>query len=91
MKEILEAVLEFLKMQVQMNNPIIGLFIGMIIIVLESIIPILPLAVFIAINMIVFGNIVGFIISWCATVIGCLLAFTICRKGLSNQILNLLI
>lgn len=85
MKEALDVAIEFLKTQVQANNPIIGIFFGMLIIVLESMIPILPLAVFIAINMLVFGNIVGFIISWIATIIGCILAFTICRKGLSNR------
>ena len=85
MKEIIDATIEFLKMQVQVNNPVIGLIIGMLIIVLESMIPVLPLAVFIAINMLVFGNIVGFILSWISTIIGCLIAFTICRKGLSDK------
>lgn len=85
MKEAIDVVIDFLKEQVQVNNQIIGLFIGMLIIVLESIIPILPLAVFIAVNMVVFGNILGFIISWVSTIIGCLLAFTICRKGLSDK------
>ena len=85
MREIIEMVIEFLKTQVETNNYIIGLIIGMLIIILESIIPVLPLAVFIAINMLVFGNIVGFIISWISTIIGCLLAFTLCRKGLSNK------
>lgn len=85
MKEIIDAAIEFLKEQVQSNNPIIGIFFGMLIIVLESMIPVLPLAVFIAVNMLVFGNITGFVISWVSTIIGCLLAFTICRKGLSNM------
>lgn len=84
MREAIDVVIDFLKLQVQSNNPIIGLIIGMIVIILESIIPILPLAVFIAVNMLIFGNIVGFIISWVATIIGCILAFTICKKGLSN-------
>ena len=84
MKELIDTVIEFLKVQVQANNPVIGIIIGMFVIVLESIIPILPLAVFIAINMLVFGNIIGFIISWVATILGCILAFTLCRKGLSK-------
>lgn len=86
MEEMIDVVIEFLKEQVQANNPIIGLFMGMLIIILESMIPILPLAVFIAINMLVFGNITGFIISWISTIIGCLISFTICRKGLSNKL-----
>ncbi len=84
MKELIDTVIEFLKVQVQANNPVIGIIIGMFVIVLESIIPILPLAVFIAINMLVFGNIIGFIISWVATILGCILSFTLCRKGLSK-------
>lgn len=85
MKEVIDTAIEFLKMQVQANNPIIGIIVGMLVIVLESMIPVLPLAVFIAANMLVFGNIVGFIISWIATILGCILAFTICRKGLSDK------
>lgn len=84
MREAIDVVIDFFKLQVQSNSPIIGLIIGMLVIILESIIPILPLAVFIAVNMLVFGNIVGFMISWVATIIGCILAFTICKKGLSN-------
>ena len=83
MIEAIDSVIEFLKEQVVNNNPIIGIMFGMLIIILESMIPVLPLAVFIAVNMLVFGNSIGFIISWIATIIGCLLAFTLCRKGLS--------
>jgi uncharacterized membrane protein YdjX (TVP38/TMEM64 family) len=75
-----------LQEMVSNNNIFISLFFGVFIIVLESIIPILPLALFIAINMIVFGNILGFIISWIATVLGCSLSFFIFRKGLSKKL-----
>lgn len=85
MREAIDAVIEFLKEQVQANSPIIGIILGMLVIVLESMLPILPLAVFIAVNMLVFGNVLGFIISWIATILGCILAFTICRKGLSDK------
>jgi len=88
MKEAIDGIIEFLKFQVQANNPIMGVIIGMLVIVLESMLPVLPLAVFIAVNMLVFGNIIGFIISWIATIIGCILAFTICRKKLSNGFYN---
>ncbi len=84
MQEFIETAISFLKDLVYNNNPLIGLLLGMLIIVLESIIPILPLAVFIAVNMLVFGNIVGFIISWVATCLGCLLSFTIFRSCFSN-------
>ncbi|HPF82765.1 MAG TPA: VTT domain-containing protein [Bacilli bacterium] len=52
------------------------------VIVLESIIPMLPLGLFIALNMLLFGNITGFIISWVATSLGCLLSFMLVRKFL---------
>ena len=57
-----------------------GFLSGFLLIILESMLPILPLGVFIALNIIAFGEVFGFIISWLATVIGCMLAFTISRK-----------
>lgn len=57
-----------------------GIFSGIILIILESMLPILPLAVFIALNVITFGPALGFVISWISTVIGCMLAFFLCRK-----------
>lgn len=57
-----------------------GFISGFILIILESMIPILPLGVFIALNVITFGSLFGFLISWLATVIGCMLAFYISRK-----------
>lgn len=67
------------------TTPILGLLIGIGLIILESIIPVLPLALFIALNIIIFGNILGFIISWLATVCGCMVSFYIFRKGLSSR------
>ncbi|MBQ9024190.1 MAG: TVP38/TMEM64 family protein [Bacilli bacterium] len=57
-----------------------GVISGVLLIMIESILPILPLGVFIALNVITFGEVTGFIISWISTVIGCMLAFSICRK-----------
>lgn len=86
MQQIINDVIEYLKELVLNNNIAISLFFGMAVIILESMIPILPLALFIALNMIVFGNFVGFIISWIATIIGCSLSFFIFRKGLSKKL-----
>lgn len=58
----------------------LGIFSGVFLIILESMIPILPLAVFIALNVITFGPVLGFLISWISTVIGCMIAFFLCRK-----------
>jgi len=57
-----------------------GIISGILLIILESMLPILPLGVFVALNVITFGEVLGFIISWISTVIGCMIAFTICRK-----------
>ena len=70
--------------QFLLNIGIFGPILGCICILFESILPILPLFVFITINFLVFGNIIGFIISWLFTVLGCLLAFYIFRKKIKN-------
>lgn len=86
MQQIINDIIEYLKDLVLNNNMFISLFLGMGIIILESMIPILPLALFIALNMIIFGNLIGFIISWIATILGCSLSFFIFRKGLSKRL-----
>ena len=63
----------------------LGIISGIVLIILESIIPVLPLGVFIALNVITFGEVVGFFISWISTIIGCMLAFYLSRK-LGNRI-----
>lgn len=55
---------------------------GCILIVLESIIPILPLFVFITFNFLSFGKFIGFIISWIFTCLGCFLSFYLFRKNI---------
>lgn len=84
MQSIINSVIANLEQMVVNAPPFLGIFLGMFVIVLESMIPMLPLAVFIALNMILFGNIVGFIMSWVATSIGCVIMFTISRKYFSN-------
>lgn len=82
---LIETNIDLLKEFVQQSNLFFALAIGMGLIILESIIPMLPLAVFIAINMLVFGNVIGFFLSWIATIIGCTLSFFIFRK-LKNKL-----
>ena len=57
-------------------GPIIGCFF----ITIESMVPILPLFVFITLNFLAFGNIFGFIISWFFTCIGCSISFFLFRS-----------
>lgn len=86
MEQIINDIVEQLSSFVYSNNIFISLFFGLFIVILESIVPILPLALFIAVNTVVFGNVMGFIISWIGTIIGCSLSFFIFRKGFSKKI-----
>lgn len=61
---------------------IYGPILGCLLICVESMIPILPLSVFITLNFISFGNFWGFIISWICTIFGCCLSFFLCRSKL---------
>lgn len=80
MQQYIGQFIDFITNFVEGNNMFLSVFFGVFAIVLESIIPALPLALFIAINIIAFGNFWGFIISWLSTVVGCTLSFFICRK-----------
>lgn len=62
-----------------------GPILGCALILVESILPILPLSVFITLNFYAFGHVLGFIISYVLTVAGCNLAFFLCRKTMSNR------
>ena len=61
-----------------------GPILGCVLILCESMIPILPLCVFITLNCLTFGNLLGFIISWVFTCLGCLISFKICDSKLKN-------
>ena len=65
-----------------------GPLLGCIFIILESIIPPLPLFVFITINFVAFGKILGFIISWVCTCIGCMLSYYLVKRFLRNWIVD---
>ena len=59
---------------------------GIILVVLESIIPILPVSVFITLNMASYGMIFGFFISWLSTILGCMISFCIFRYLFQNKV-----
>lgn len=65
-----------------------GPLLGCVFIVLESIIPPLPLFVFITINFVAFGSVIGFIISWICTCIGCILSYWLVKKIFGNWVVN---
>lgn len=80
MEQILQQIVIYIQDFVATNNIVLSIFVGSFMIALESIIPALPLSVFIAINTVAFGNLIGFIISWLSTVLGCSISFFLCRK-----------
>ena len=65
-----------------------GPLLGSLFIVLESIIPPLPLFVFITINFLAFGYAIGFIISWVCTIIGCVISYFLVKKFLRNSVVK---
>ena len=61
-----------------------GIVGGFLLILLESIIPIMPLGVFVGLNIMAYGTVVGFVLSYFATVCGCMLSFVFFRKFIKN-------
>jgi len=57
-----------------------GFIAGFFLIALESIIPILPLGLFVAFNFSAYGMIPGFILSYISTIIGCIVAYYLSKK-----------
>ena len=76
MQEIIDNIVNFAVSNLQS----LGILFGAFLILLESIIPALPLGVFIALNMIAFGSIVGFVLSWVFTIVGCIVSYMIFKK-----------
>ena len=52
-----------------------GLLFGFFIVYIECLIPVLPLSVFIALNVNAFGFFIGVLISWIATCLGCITCY----------------
>ena len=65
-----------------------GPLLGCVFIILESIIPPLPVFVFITLNFVAYGMLVGFIISWICTCSGCFLSYFLVKKFLRNWVLK---
>lgn len=67
---------------------IYGPLLGCFLILIESMVPILPLFVFITINFLAFGTVIGYLISLFFTILGCLLSFFLCRKKVQGWFNN---
>ena len=83
MEELLNNIYNLLINIVESSN-IYGPLFACLLIFVESILPILPLFVFITIIFIAYGYTLGFIISYILTVLGCFFSFYICRKFLKS-------
>lgn len=75
MVEIVDLFVEFCITALSYFGP----FAGIILILLESILPILPLSVFITLNLMTYGDFLGYFISLGATILGCSLSFHLFR------------
>ncbi len=84
MEELTNTILTFIQ-----NSGLLGVVLSCFILSIESIIPIIPLLVFISINFIILGPVLGFILSWIFTVLGSLFSYYIFRKKLSSKFTNL--
>ncbi|MBR6072823.1 MAG: TVP38/TMEM64 family protein [Bacilli bacterium] len=60
-------------------------------ILVESIVPVLPLAIFIAIVFYTFGNLLGLIICWVFTITGCIISYNLCNGKLRRFVENKMI
>lgn len=67
-----------------------GLIGGFFLILLESIIPALPLGLFIGMNMLAFGNVTGFFLSYFSTIIGCMVSFSVFKYVVKDLVLRIL-
>ncbi len=83
MEVILTNIYEFI-MNLINNSTIYGPIIACFLIFIESILPVLPLFVFITIVFIAYGYFFGFILSYILTILGCFFSFFLCRKLLKN-------
>ena len=77
---IFDGIMSFIE-----HNGTAGALVGCGLILIESIFPVLPLVAFITINFLVFGKLVGFILSWTFTILGCIISYFIFKKGFGNK------
>ena len=66
-----------------------GVIIASILLFLESIVPMIPLLVFVTIEYMLLGPVLGFIVSWVFTVLGCVASYLIFRNGFGDKFDNL--
>lgn len=67
-----------------------GIFAGVLLILLESIIPVLPLSVFITLNLMTYGDILGYLVSLLSTILGCTISFFLFRRFFQDKLYRLI-
>lgn len=82
MQEAFDQIVSFFIDNINEMGPLFGI----LIILLESVFPIIPLAVFLSFNAIAFGPFWGFLLNWFATCLGCLLSYYVFKKGIGERI-----
>ncbi len=87
MEEVLKIIYEFIINSVN-SSSFLGPVLACFLIFIESIIPVLPLFVFITVIFLKYGAIFGFILSWLFTVLGCLSSYFLV-KYLANKFFKL--
>jgi len=85
--EVLEALNELINNLLNLLGSW-GALLGCVFILFESIIPMLPLSLFITLNFVTFGSIIGFIISWIFTVLGCMMSYYLFKSAVSEKRLS---
>ena len=85
--EVLEALNELINNLLNLLGSW-GALLGCVFILFESIIPMLPLSLFITLNFVTFGSIIGFIISWVFTVLGCMMSYYLFKSAVSEKRLS---
>lgn len=87
MGNFLNEIYNYLMMVIS-SSDIYGPLLACLLIVLESIIPVLPLCVFVTVVFVKYGFILGYFLSYILTSIGCFLAFYLCRGKLKKLFNN---
>ena len=78
--ELFDKLVEFIQ-----NSGAMGVVFSCGLMTIESIVPMIPLVALITINMMLMGKVVGFIVSWFFTCIGCVMSYFIFKKGFGNK------
>lgn len=78
--EILNHLSDYLN-TILLNSGMWAPLFSSLLIILEGIFAFLPMCVFVTINILTMGKVLGIIISYCCTVIGGFLSFILCRLG----------